>query len=418
MKEALNARGGVETPVNRDASMNLTLLLDLDDTLLDSDMDAFIPAYFKELSGYLEDLVEPKLMLSALMSGTQKMMANNDPSQTLQQVFDADFFPRLCVSHDELQARFDQFYEEVFPALSYLTNPRPDAIALVEWALAQGARLAVATNPLFPMAAIHHRMRWAGLPPEEVPFMVVSAYEEFHFAKPNPAYFAEVLGRMGWPDGPMLMVGDDPERDLTGSHILELPAYWINTSDDAPPDGVDLAGRGSIGDLRPWLERTNLSTLEPAFSTSEALIALMLSMPAVLSGLLKQAASPELRRRPVSNEWSLTEIVCHLRDTEKEVSLPRLRMLLELDEPFIPARTTDAWAKERSYNTQDIWGALQDFTSARMRTLELLRGLTDEWGRKARHAIFGPTDLKELVKFSVEHDKLHIRQIRSTLAQI
>ena len=408
----------MDAPVYKDAHMNLTLLLDLDDTLLDSEVDSFIPAYFKAFSDFLEDLVEPELMLPALMSGTQKMMVNNDPSRTLRQVFDAEFFPRLDISHETLQARIDQFYEEAFPSLSYLTVPRPEAIDLVEWALAQGVQLAVATNPLFPMAAIHHRMRWAGLPPEGIHFVVVSAYEEFHFSKPNPAYFAEVLGRMGWPDGPALMVGDDPERDLIGSHALGLSAYWIDTSDDAPTDGINPVGRGSIGDLRPWLEATDLSTLEPASPGPDALIALMLSAPAAISGMLKQAQDPDLTRRPASDEWSLTEIICHLRDTEAEVNLARLRMLLELDEPFIPARVTDAWAVERDYNSQDMVEALRDFTSLRMQSVELLRGLTDEWGRKARHAIFGPTDLQELVKFMVEHDKLHIRQIYATIRQV
>ena len=412
--------------------MNMTLLLDLDDTLLDSSMDTFLPAYFQALSGFLADQVAPDLMVSALITGTRKMMANDDPSRTLQQVFDAEFFPLLGVECEDFQPRFDQFYEEVFPTLGYLTSPRPEAVDLVEWALTHGVRLAVATNPLFPLTAIHERMRWAGLPPEDFPFVVVSAYEEFHFSKPNPAYFAEILGRMGWPDGPVVMVGDDPERDLTGSHVLGLPAYWINTSEDAPPDGIDLAGRGSIGDLRPWLESIDLSTLEPAFSSPEALIALMLSTPAAISGLLpspvkprpkearkrEQAEGPDLTRRPASNEWSLTEIICHLRDTEAEVNLARLHMLLELDEPFIPARVTDAWAEERNYNSQDIVQALQDFTSMRVQIVELLRGLTDEWQRKARHAIFGPTDLQELVKFMVEHDRLHIRQIWSTLEQV
>jgi hypothetical protein len=125
-----------------------------------------------------------------------------------------------------------------------------------------------------------------------------------------------------------------------------------------------------------------------------------------------------MTKRPIQNEWSLTEIVCHLRDTELEVNLPRLRMLLELDDPFIPARVTNAWAQERDYNNQDIVQALEVFTSVRMVTLELLHGLKDEWQRKARHAIFGPTDLFELVKFMVEHDKLHIRQIWSTVNQL
>lgn len=424
MNHAANCRRGPRSPVGEDANMNLTLLLDLDDTLLDSNMDTFIPAYFQALSAFLKEQVEPELMISALMSGTRKMMASSDPSRTLQQVFDAEFFPKIGFAREELQPRIDLFYEEVFPTLNYLTSSRPEAIELVEWALTQGVRLAVATNPLFPLAAIHHRMRWAGLPPEDWPFEVVSSYETFHFTKPNPAYFAEVLGRMGWPDGPVLMVGDDTGLDLPGSNALGLATYWINASSAAAPAGIDLVGQGSVGDLRPWLERADLSVLEPDFSRPETLIALMLSTPAVISGLLpslskrEQAAGLDMRRRPVPNEWSLTEILCHLRDTELEINLPRLRMLLELNEPFIPARDTDSWAVTRDYKNQNAAQAMQVFMSARMETVDLMRGLTNEWTRKARHAIFGPTDLQELVKFMGEHDKLHIRQICSTIGQL
>jgi hypothetical protein len=111
----------------------------------------------------------------------------------------------------------------------------------------------------------------------------------------------------------------------------------------------------------------------------------------------------------------LTEILCHLRDTELEINLPRLRMLLELEEPFIPARDTDSWAIKRDYQNQDATQALLAFTAARVQTVNLLRSIKNEWQRKARHAIFGPTDLQELVKFMAEHDKLHIRQIRSNV---
>lgn len=404
--------------------MNLTLLLDLDNTLLDSDMDIFLPAYFQALSEFLQDLVEPELMLSTLLSMTRKMMSNEDPSLTLQQVFDAGFFPMVGMVREELQPRFDQFYEEVFPNLSYLTHSRPEAVEMVKWAMAQGIHLAIATNPLFPLAAIHHRMRWASLPPEEFIFSVVSAYETFHFSKPNPSYFAEVLGRMGWPEGPVVMVGDDVKRDLQGSSALGLPTYWINTTEADAPDGVVIAGHGSIADLRSWLERTDLSTLEPAFSSPGPLTALMLSTPAVISGVLMPFMKPGqvegqmLKRRPVSKEWSLTEILCHLRDTELEVNRPRLRMLLELEEPFIPARDTDSWAAARDYRNQDASQALHDFITTRVQTVELLRSLDVEWKRRARHAIFGPTDLLELVKFMVEHDKLHIRQIQATLEQL
>jgi len=399
--------------------MTLTLLFDLDDTLLSTNTDAFLQAYFRAVTDYVKDLIEPDLMLPEFFAGTRKMVANTDPSQSLRGVFNSEFFPKFDIEPSIIQARFDQFYAEVFPTFRSLTNPWPEAVSLVEWALSQGYRLAVATNPLFPLSAIHQRLCWANLPPDQYPFEVISSYESFHFSKPNPIFFAEVLGRMGWPEGSVLVVGDDIKRDLLAGSALGLPVFWINETDVNVPEGLELAGRGSIGDLRPWIESNDLSTLEPAFSTPEPLITLMLSTPAVVSGLLEQAKGQDLMRRPVAKEWSLTEIVCHLRDTEVEVNLPRLHMLLELDEPFIPARNTDDWAEERSYNTQDIWQALSDFTTARVQTVDVLRGLAnDVWSRKARHAIFGPTDLLELVKFMAEHDKLHIRQILSTIKQI
>jgi hypothetical protein len=203
-----------------------------------------------------------------------------------------------------------------------------------------------------------------------------------------------------------------------------LATFWINTTDVEPPESIAIAGRGAIGDLRPWLDRTDLSTLEPELSRPESLIALLLATPAAISGLLpclvkrRQAPELDLKQRPESSEWCLTEVLCHLRDTEVEINLPRASMLLELDEPFIPARNTDKWAEERDYKSQDPVSAFDDFLSARMQMIELLRGLTDEWGRKARHAIFGPTDLLELVKFMAEHDKLHIRQIYKTIEQL
>ena len=63
--------------------MNRTLLLDLDDTLLRSNMDEFIPEYFKLLSDNLKDIVNPEIMLNGLMRGTRKMLIKTSPMGTL-----------------------------------------------------------------------------------------------------------------------------------------------------------------------------------------------------------------------------------------------------------------------------------------------------------------------------------------------
>ena len=69
--------------------MSLTLLFDLDDTLLDTNIEAFVPAYFQMLSEHLTPYVSPNLMLPALVAATKRMMDNDDPSRTLEAVFDA-----------------------------------------------------------------------------------------------------------------------------------------------------------------------------------------------------------------------------------------------------------------------------------------------------------------------------------------
>ncbi|HVN14969.1 MAG TPA: DinB family protein [Anaerolineales bacterium] len=389
----------------------LTLLFDLDDTLLDSNMETFIPAYFQALSRYLAPTVPPDAMLPALVAGTRQMMANEDPSRTLREVFDAEFFPKMGVDRPTLQNAIEEFYDNVFPRLAGVTRPRPEAVQLIEWAFAQGHRVAIATDPLFPLKATLHRLRFAGLPPEKYPFALVSSYETFHFTKSYVAYYAEFLGRLGWPDGPLLMVGNDAERDLAPARALGLPTFWIN-GDQPKASDPEANGRGTLSDLRGWLESTDLKSLEAQLKSRESILALMTATPAVISSLIDELPASSWTARPASEEWALTEVLCHLRDTEREVNQARLQRLTTENEPFIPSRDTDGWAEERQYIKQDGRAGFNDFLTSRLETLKTLKELSDsDWARKARHSIFGPTTLQEMVGFMTSHDRMHIQQI-------
>ena len=137
--------------------MTLTLLLDLDNTLLDSNMDDFVPVYLQALGNALGVYVPAEEMLKHLMRGTRAMMANDSPEDTLGEVFGREYYPNLGIDLDALNLEIARFYDEVFPTLAYLTKVRPEAVDLVEWAFAQGYHVAIATNPLFPRVAIEHR---------------------------------------------------------------------------------------------------------------------------------------------------------------------------------------------------------------------------------------------------------------------
>ena len=394
--------------------MPITLLLDLDDTLLNTNMDVFIPAYFQALSGALADKVAPEVMLPALMGGTKAMMVNMDPALTLREVFDAHFFPMLNMDRDELQPRIDRFYDEEFPKLGSLTSPIPEAVRLVEWAFEQGHRVVIATNPLFPLKAIQHRMRWAGLPPEKYPFALVTSYENMHFTKETVAYYPEVLAQLGWPDDPAVMVGDDVEREVKPTRAAGLQVFWVRKPGEvsAEPDGIP---QGPLEALRGWLEKTDPAALKIVLDSPQALLATLRSTPAGLATLSAGLPAQAWKRAPAAGEWSLTEVICHLRDVERDVNLARIRRVLAEQNPFLVGEVTDVWVKERHCADQDGPQALVEFTAARKETLALLDGLQSEWSRTARHAIFGPTTLQELVGFMAGHDRAHVQQTWKTI---
>ena len=395
--------------------MSLTLLFDLDDTLLDTNLESFVPAYFQALVTHLSNYVAADVMLRALIHGMSLMNESEDPTRTLQEVFEAEFYPALGIPKDELLEVFENFYDEVFPKLAEHTSIRPAAVPLIEWALSCGFRIAIATDPFFPRKATYHRIRWAGLDPERLE--LISTFEHFHFSKTHSAYYAEMLGQLGWPDGPVLMVGNDVQRDLLPAHRLGLKTYWIDGELASSP-GFE-AGRGQLSDLRPWLESINLSILEPSYKSREAILGIMLSTPAVLRSLGSSLTREEWRHEPARDDWALNEIVCHLRDTEIEIHQRQLDLMLKRAGAFIPRPDTSVWANEREYLNVDGPVALADFASARLTNLDKLMNSNGEiWSRKARHAIFGPTNFLEVTNFIADHDRMHIQQAWKTLQSL
>jgi FMN phosphatase YigB (HAD superfamily) len=395
--------------------MSLTLLFDLDDTLLKTNLDAFMPAYFRALSQHLARHAAPNVLLRALISGVELMYASEDPTQTLEEIFDADFYPKLDVSKHDLMDIVQEFYDEVFPTLVSHTRPKPEAVPLIEWAASCGYRIAIATDPLFPRKATYHRLRWAGFDPEQ--FELVSSFEHFHFTKAHPAYYAEVLGRLGWPEGPVLMAGNDILRDLVPAHRLGLKTFFVDGETDSAP-GFE-AGRGRLADLRPWLESVDLSTLEPSLRSRDAVLAIMASTPAVLRSFSAALTEEQWRHEPTHDDWAMNEIVCHLRDTEREVHQMQLNLMIEREGAFIPRPDSGVWASEREYLNIDGQAALREFALARIETIQTLKGLEETiWQRSARHAIFGPTDFLEVTSFMADHDRLHVQQAWKTLKRV
>jgi hypothetical protein len=120
--------------------------------------------------------------------------------------------------------------------------------------------------------------------------------------------------------------------------------------------------------------------------------------------------------RPTESNWSLNEVVCHLRDVEREVHQWRFHALVDSENAFIPGVSADEWAQERHYRQQDGPNALDEFIEVRSKTITLLQSFSSAmWERQGRHAFFGPTSMHELLYIVVRHDALHWTQIQELL---
>jgi hypothetical protein len=162
-----------------------------------------------------------------------------------------------------------------------------------------------------------------------------------------------------------------------------------------------------------------LSALEPSFKSKDAIIAILTSTPAVLRSLTVSLIDDQWRHEPSPEDWAMNEIICHLRDTEREIHTMQLNLMLERSGAFIPRPETGIWANEREYLNVHGHSALFEFASARLELLKKVKEQSEEmWSRKARHAIFGPTNFQEVLGFVADHDRLHIQQAWKTLQRI
>lgn len=222
------------------------VLFDLDDTLLGNNMDEFLPHYFSLVTEYVRPFIGPEKFMQELLFCTQAMIQDDDRSTTNREVFWSIFCDRTGLEQDVIEPYINGFYLERFPELESVTTPRPIARNIVEHCLNHSIKVVIATNPLFPLKAIEHRLCWAGFPMNEFDFELITAYENMHSAKPNLAYYEEILEVVAVEPNEALMVGDDWENDMVPAKKLGLHTYWISDTIDDELHKISIDDYGSL----------------------------------------------------------------------------------------------------------------------------------------------------------------------------
>jgi hypothetical protein len=137
--------------------------------------------------------------------------------------------------------------------------------------------------------------------------------------------------------------------------------------------------------------------------------------PAALKEALRGVPRKLLLYTPAPGKWSILEILCHLRDMEREAYLERYTRILAENEPKLPDVNGDALAIERDYRAQKAGDVLRDWTRLRRESLKLIRkAKPEQWRRAGIHETAGRITIDELVaRHAVGNDAAHLAQIEA-----
>lgn len=193
-----------------------TVLFDLDGTLLPMDMKLFEKLYFEAMGGCLSDLTNPKELIKNIWSSTMVMVENTD-YRTNEEVFMEDFNCRINGDLNAYKKRFDDFYDNEFMKTKAAVAENEYVKKAVALLKDKGYKIVIATNPLFPLKATEHRIRWAGFEPSD--FEYITHYEKSHYCKPQLQYYEEILRDIEKRPEECLMVGNDVQEDLIAGKL-------------------------------------------------------------------------------------------------------------------------------------------------------------------------------------------------------
>lgn len=227
------------------------VLFDLDGTLVDVDMYVFIPAYLRRLSDFFSDLIDARRFRREMLAATTTMLQSKKRSASNEEMLLSLLFRRLGIGQGQFQERLQQFINDGLDSLRPLVQSLPLAHSILQSCADRGLRLVLATNPVFPLQIVEARLRWGGL--ANLPFDLVTSYENSRYCKPDRRYFEDVLDFLQIPAETCLMVGNDTDHDLAAQQV-GISTFLVDTClvnrGDSP---FEADWQGNHGDLLRFL---------------------------------------------------------------------------------------------------------------------------------------------------------------------
>ncbi len=230
-----------------------TVFFDLDGTLLPLDTSEFMKTYTASLGAYAHDNgMDAQATMDALFKGVMAM-AENDGSRSNHDLFWETFSRVAGVDAQQTEPLFDEYYRTRFDEVARVATPSPESARAIAALKERGYTLAITTMPMFPLEAVHARIRWAGLDPDD--FLFVTDYATAHSIKPKPAYYEEALRRAGVDASEVLMVGNHTRED-GGAYRVGTDIYFVTDHVIESDEGLNLEDHkhGTLAEFADFCE--------------------------------------------------------------------------------------------------------------------------------------------------------------------
>jgi uncharacterized damage-inducible protein DinB len=140
-------------------------------------------------------------------------------------------------------------------------------------------------------------------------------------------------------------------------------------------------------------------------------------LPARLRDEVAGLSEEQLRFRPGEGQWSLKEVIGHLRDFA-EIDHDRLVRMITQERPVLPGYEQEDLAREHNCQDADLHAVLEELASIRQETVHVLTELVDaNWARTGRHLERGIFSIRQHVEHIIDHEALHLEHIRALKEQ-
>lgn len=196
------------------------VLFDMDSTLLDINLSAFLVAYAADVSRLMAEIsgkptasFGPAFARCYLSMGDPKRADGLTNAEMFAQTFEKLTGVPLL---DPVIADALKCYErDVLPSRQgglVAARPMPGGLDALQTCQDLGLKVALATNPSFTETCIRVRMGWAGI--QDMPFERISYMQNSTRLKPKARYYEEFISALGLTPEECLMVGNDSKRDF------------------------------------------------------------------------------------------------------------------------------------------------------------------------------------------------------------